>query len=166
MEKLIIKQINKFCKTNEDLRRLNRYIVGKGANINIEHVRYYGSKGLSKDIEAASNDMIRLLNYSKRPGKRKTYHIVLSFPDYIQDINAVRIAIDEVADEIFDDGYCLIYGIHESKKNLHAHLNILAVNYQTVRKWHMKKEEFEIWKKEKEKLIKDILMECHIKLMD
>ena len=162
MEKLIIKQVNESYKTNRDLRRLNRYIVGKGANKNIELVRYYGSKGISKDSEAASDDMIRLLDYSKRPGQRKVYHFIFSFPDYIQDVNAVRIAIEMVAEEIFDEGYCLIYGIHESKKNLHAHFSILAVSYQTNRKWHKKKEEFAMWKKGKEKLIKDILEEYYV----
>lgn len=166
MEKLVIKMINKPYEGAKDLSALNRYIVGKGKNRDMEPVRYYGSKGVSRDIKAASNDMFRLLNYSKRPGKRKVYHIIFSFPDYIEDANPVRIAIEEVAKEIFDEGYCLVYGIHESKRNLHAHFSIMAVNYLTGRKWHMKKGEFEAWKKRKKELIKDILREYNVELFD
>lgn len=166
MEKLIIKRVNKPYEADRDLRRLNRYIVGKGLNKSIEDVRYYGSKGVSKDIEAASDDMLRLFRYSKRSGKRKAYHVIFSFPSYIEDVNAVRVAIEEVANEIFRDGYCLVYGLHESKKNLHAHFSIMAVNYWTNRKWHMKKGEFEVWKKKKKELIQDILMEYQIILID
>lgn len=165
MEKLIIKWINKSYESNKDLRNLNRYVVGKGMNKDTEQVRYCGSKGISKEIEEASDDMIQLLNYSKRPGKRKAYHMIFSFPDYIEDINVVRIAIEEVANQIFDEGYCLVYGIHESKKNLHAHFSILAVNYWTNRKWHKNKKELEMWKKDKQKLIKDILGEHQIELL-
>ena len=164
MEKLVIKIINKTYRSNKDLKNLNRYVVGKGMNKNRESVRYYGSKGVSKNIEEASNNMIQILDWSKRPGTRKVYHVMISFPDYIEDVNIIRIAIEEVANAIFDDGYCLIYGIHESKKNLHAHFSILAVNYQTNRKWHMNRNEFKMWKKDMQECIEDILIENHIKL--
>lgn len=139
--------------------------MGKGLNKSTECVRYCGSKGVSKEVEEASKDMLRLLSYSKRPGKRKAYHMIFSFPDYIEDVNVVRIAIEEVANQIFDEGYCLVYGIHESKKNLHAHFSIMSVNYRTNRKWHKNKEEFELWKRNMKGLIKDILKEHQTELL-
>lgn len=128
---------------DKDIKNLMRYIAGETEEK--EKVRYCGGKGVPKKQRKAADRMIAVQKYFRKTNKRRVYHWIVSFPEYINDVNCIKIIAENIAD-IFFEKYQVYYGIHEDTDNLHIHLAVNAVSYVDGLKWHKSKKEFELFK--------------------
>ena len=143
--KLIVNCNEKHYSHNAGIKKLYKYIAGKGSNKNKEADIYIGAKGLSRKHDKAALQVINIQNALNKAKGRRIYHIVVSFPKDIKDYDMVREAADSIADFLFDD-YQVYYAVHHSTDNLHIHFGVNAVSYLTGRKWHNSKKEFSQFK--------------------
>lgn len=151
---ILVKNDHYPCK--RDIKNLINYIAGKTEGK--EEVKYCGGKGVPKNLDEVVNSMIAVQKYFRKTEKRRIYHWIISFPEYVKDVNCIKIIAENMAD-IFFENYQVYYGIHEDTDNLHIHLAVNAVSYVDGLKWHKSKKEFEATKCKIREEAEEILME-------
>lgn len=141
MGTIVVKLKNEHYEKENDMKRLLSYIAGEGKNKKKEKLLQSGGKGVSLNPEKAARQMQAVQRAYGKECKRRTYQLIVSFPEEVREKEAVINAAGGIADMLFED-YQVFYGIHISKNNWHVHYAINAVSYMTGKKWHQNKEEF------------------------
>lgn len=141
---------------DKDIKNLMKYIAGETEGK--EKVKYCGGKGISKKPDKTADRMIVVQKYFRKTSKRRIYHWIISFPEYVRDVNCIKIIAENVAD-IFFENYQVYYGVHEDTDNLHIHLAVNAVSYVDGLKWHKNKKEFEVIRRKIKEEAENILLE-------
>ena len=143
MENIVIK----FCygkkykyANNYSIRNLLNYITYEKDKKHF--VLHYGTRGLSKKIDKAAEQIIRSQRLIKKNKNRRMYQIVITFPHCVRNIDFVNEVADRIADYFYQD-YLVVYGVHTDTDNLHIHFAINAVSYVTGLKYHRSKKELE-----------------------
>jgi hypothetical protein len=136
----VIKIINRHCSGDDDISRLLKYTVGKGRNENKEKVLFCNGKGVSKDPDKAVKQMIQVQKYYNKDKRRRMYHMVVSFPEYIRSEYVIKRWAESIAEMLFER-YQVYYGIHTSTYNWHIHFAFNAVSYIDGKKWHQSKKD-------------------------
>jgi len=144
MEKIIIKNFedifvkNVHCgkyKNKKDALQLIRYIFGKSKKEEKQKpVRYiggYGVNGYDPDLCCDAMYIIKKLYKKTNPGLRCIYHLIVSFPEYIEDINIVKLISIDICKYFYQKGFQCIYGVHDDTEKLHIHIAINSTNFIT-----------------------------------
>ncbi|MBR1851609.1 MAG: relaxase/mobilization nuclease domain-containing protein [Lachnospiraceae bacterium] len=156
MEGIVIKiKSGKRAKysSNRAIHNLLNYIVcEKGTDHQVSH---WGTRGLSHDINKAVEQFIKSQKLIRKNKNRRAYHIIVSFPPDMQDVEFVNKAADEVANYFFND-YLVLYGVHTNTDSLHFHIAINSVSYVTGLKFHKSKQGIEQMKSDILGIIHDI----------
>lgn len=147
MEKPIIKLGDNHYESDKDIVNLLKYIAGKGKNKGTEIVLCQNGRGVSKKVEEAAEEMIIVQEAYRKAKKRRMYQLIVSLPKNIHNKNVIIKIAREISDMLYEN-YQIFYGIHISKENWHIHYAINAVSYQTGKKWHQNKKEFDKMKRE------------------
>lgn len=153
MERIVIKMNNEYYSSDEDISTLIAYIAGETKNK--EKTRYYNGRGLPHNHEKAAKTIIKVQRSIKKAKQRRIYHLFISFPSEVDDVNYVKLIAESVANMLFEK-HQIYYGVHEDTDNLHIHIAINAVSYIDGKKWHQSKKQFEDMKKDIRKIAKDI----------
>lgn len=141
MEKVVIKMVkNNYYQTEQDIKKLIRYIAAEGRNAESELLLCKNGKGVSVKANKAANQMIAVQKALKKDNGRRVYHIVVSFPKNIREKGLIQNSAEDIA-EMFFKKYQVYYGIHVSRENWHIHFAVNAVSYITGNKWHQNKRE-------------------------
>lgn len=156
MEKIAIKRMPHTYDSNKAIRNLLNYIVREKSSG--ECVKYWGTRGLLKDIKSAVKTIEIMQKYLKKDFGRRIHHFVISFPAEIKEEQVVYIIAEAIADYLGAE-YQLLYGVHTNTNNLHIHIAMNAVSYRSRLKWHVNAKEFDKWKKQLTKIAEDILKE-------
>lgn len=135
-----IKIMDEYYCSDNDIRKLLKYISGEGKNKDREKVLDYRGKGLSANAERAAEHIIMTQRVYGKDNKRRLYHMIISFPDDMRSKSAIRQTAESVADMFFSN-FQVYYGIHTAKENWHIHFAINAVSYRTGKKWHQNKKQ-------------------------
>ena len=158
MEQPVIKILNKYYSKDNDIRNLMAYIAGEGREKDKQKVVYISAAGLKRKYEKAGVQIIKTQKAFGKNQGRRVYHMIVSFPEEVKDLQYVKHSAKAVAAEIFKR-HQVFYGIHASTENLHIHFAINAVSYIDGRKWHMNKTEFEGFREYLIQLLNSILKE-------
>ena len=146
--------VNKHYRKEDDIKNLLKYIGAEGRNKDKEILLIFKTRGTSKEVEKAVEQMIGVQKAYGKDKKRRVYHLIVSFPKEVKDKKYIKLCAEKIADMLFER-YQVIYGIHTSKENWHIHYAINAVSYRDGKKWHKSKGEFAEWKTEIHKIVKD-----------
>lgn len=142
-EYIIVKNVK--CgkyKEKKDVKDLIKYITGH--SIIEKHqktVRYTGGYGVHTcDPVLCYNDMYIIKKiYKKTTSKnRSIYHFVISFSEYIEDANTVKLISIDICHHFYEQGFQCMYGVHEDTENLHIHIAVNSTNFKTGRQMHLK----------------------------
>ena len=112
------------------VRKLLEYILNPDKT---EGNRYVGSLNCSADAEKALQEMIATKKYfgkeRRDPHHRLAYHWVLSWPpdENISETDAMEIT-RKFCEEYFGENYEVVYGVHNDKAHMHAHICFNSVN--------------------------------------
>lgn len=154
-DRLIIKQINKRYNSEKAIQNVLGYIVRdkeKGREI-----RYWKAFGASrKNIGKVRRQFIKIQELAGKDNGKRIRHMVIIFPPEVNNLAPILIAADAVALFLYRN-YQVVYGVHEKKKQLHIHFAFNPVSYQTFRKWHMSRVEFENWRQDILQVVNDSL---------
>ncbi len=144
MEKIIIKDFKDIFvenvnpgkyKSRKDAIRLISYIFGHSEiKEKQKPVRYTGGYGVnSYDPYLCCEDMyvIKKLYKKTKKGLRHIYHIVVSFPKYIEDANTIKLISVDICQYFYQNGFQCIYGVHEDTEDLHIHIAVNSTSYKT-----------------------------------
>ena len=152
MEKLFVKVVAGCYKTEKAVRNVIAYVISVKCDDVINDVisekcdkatvKYYNCRGLPKERKKAATRLIKIQKAYGKASGRRAYHLMISFPDAYDDCNVIKIIAERIADEIFEKGYQLVYGIHEDTDNLHIHVVVSSVNFITGNKIHISDEDF------------------------
>lgn len=146
---IIVRFQNEYYTKKSDLINLLAYVAGFGKKK--QKILYVGTNGLSKDYVKAERQMKKVKKYYNKCDKRVAYHLVVSFPETIQNESLVIATSKRIAKELFSD-YQVYYVVHGTKKNLHIHFVINSVSYITGLKYHHSKNDTQLLKKKIEKI--------------
>ena len=138
MENIVISIKNRKYDSNKAIRNLLNYIVREKGSSN--KVKYWGTKGLSKDMTVAADQFIKSQKLLRKNKNRRAYHIIVSFPEDFKNVKFVKKAAEKIADYFYQD-FQVVYGVHTNEDNLHFHLAINSVSYVTGLKYHKSKSE-------------------------
>lgn len=163
-EEIVVKNIkNGKYKSNSDTRNLIGYIMGKSKDSdNQKPVRYTGGYGVPYyDFDMCCNAMGIIKKYYKKNKKslRKVYHFIISFPEYINDVNIVKIISVNICQHFYYNGFQCFYGIHEDTKNLHIHIAVNSTSFTTGKQMHFSYNELKTFKTTLKKTAYKILKE-------
>lgn len=157
MEQLVINMKNEYYPKDRDIQKLLAYIAGKGNNEGKEEVIRMRGRGISSNCQRAAKQIIKMQKAYKKNKARRCYHLIVSFPESMDNRNVVILAAHAIADMIWDEmHFQLFYGIHTSTDNLHIHFGINAVSYLSGRKWHQNSGEFQMFKQRIINIVNDI----------
>lgn len=156
MGKIMIKRVGHTYKDSMAIGNLLNYITREKDSGG--RVKYWGTRGLLKNVKLAVKTIETMQKYLKKDHGRRVHHFVLSFPSEIKEEQVVYIIAEAIADYLGGE-YQLLYGIHMNTENLHIHIAMNAVSYRTGLKWHVSAKEFEKWKKQLAKIAENILKE-------
>ncbi len=137
MGTLVIKFIPKYYPLEYDIMNLLQYIAGKGKK-DTEKITYIGARGLSLKYKDAAEQIMTMQETLGKNKNRRIYHMIISFPENIQNDILITGFAKKVAAMIWEE-HQVFYAIHNSTGNKHIHLAINAVSYKTCNKWHKSK---------------------------
>lgn len=156
MGKITIKRVDHTYKNRMAIGNLLNYITKEKDSG--ERVKYWGTRGLLKNVKLAVKTIETMQKYLKKDHGRRVHHFILSFSSEIQEEQVIFIVAEAIADYLGAE-YQLLYGIHMNTENLHIHIAMNAVSYRTGLKWHVSAKEFKKWKKRIAKIAENILKE-------
>lgn len=157
MERIVIKMNDEYYSGDDDIKKLMAYIAGETEDK--EKTRYYNGRGLPRNYEKAAKTIIKVQRSMKKAKQRRIYHLFISFPGEVDDVNYVKLVAESVANMLFEK-HQIYYGVHEDTDNLHIHLAINAVSYIDGKKWHQSKKEFGKMKQEIHKIACEVKKYC------
>lgn len=140
-EDIIVKNVNcgKF-KNKEDAINLIKYITGNSIIAEKQKpVRYIGGYGVcSYDPDLCYDSMyaIKKLYKTTSPRLRCIYHFLVSFPEYIEDANIVKLISIDICKHFYKNGFQCIYCVHEDTENLHIHIAVNSTSFITGKQMH------------------------------
>lgn len=140
-----------------DIRHAVSYAVSTKGKDKVR-VRYWGTRGLMKDLKKATEGIIAMQRYLGSDKDRRLYHFIVTFREGIQFIELVVIVANALADYIGKD-YQVVFGVHEDSTKLHIHLVFNSVNFRTGKKFHQSGREFDEWIKDMKAITEGILAE-------
>lgn len=141
MENVTVMVLNKHYESKKDMTQAIKYMAAEGRNMGKEKLLGCRGRGVSSKPEKAAFQMTAVQEAYARAGKRRMYHMIVSFPENVRDADAIQQAADAIANMLFEK-YQVFYGIHSSTDNWHIHFAINAVSYLNGEKWHKNKNEF------------------------
>lgn len=145
MGNVMVKRVNASYSKEGDIFRVMRYMCSeKDCG---ERLSYWNTRGLPKDLEKASARVEQSQTYLGKDSGRRINHLIVSFPETVQDEKIVYIAAERLAD-LFGEEYALLYGVHQDTDHLHIHFAMNTVSYRTGKKFHTSRKEFQAWKEE------------------
>ncbi len=112
------------------VRKLLEYILNPDKT---EGNKYVGSLNCSADAEKALQEMAATKKYfgkeRRDPHHRLAYHWVLSWPEDedISEADALEIT-RKFCEDYFGENYEVVYGVHNDKDHMHAHICFNSVN--------------------------------------
>lgn len=172
MEKITIKSFNDIFvknvnpgeyKSKKDAIQLIEYIFGcSKIKEKQKPVRYTGGYGVnSYNPYLCCNDIyiIKKLYKKIKAGLRHVYHIVVSFPKYIEDVNTIKLVSVGICQYLYKKGFQCIYGIHEDTENLHIHIAVNSTSYKTGNQVNLLKKDLENIQMDLKKIAYHILKE-------
>lgn len=138
--------------TDKEIKYIIRYVISR-KNTD-EKVRFWGTRGLSMDLDKMVVQMIAIQKLFGKKKGRRVYHMIISFPSKIRNMTLVRSVAEGVANYLFED-YQVVYGIHEDTDDIHIHFVFNAVSYWDGKKYHKNKKEFGEMKEDIRKIVKE-----------
>lgn len=145
MGNVMVKRVNAAYSKEEDIFRVMRYMCSeKDCG---ERLSYWNTRGLPKDLEKAASRLEQSQAYLGKDSGRRINHLIVSFPETVQDEKIVYIAAERLAD-LLGEEYALLYGVHQDTDHLHIHFAMNTVSYRTGKKFHANRKEFQAWKEE------------------
>ena len=151
-----VKRIDNNYDSDKAVENLIKYVIREKDSA--EKVRYWGTRGLLKNVNYAIETIITMQRYLNKNKGRRMYHIVVSLPSCIKDEQVTYILADVLAD-YFGRRYQLGYGVHFNTDNYHIHIAMNSINYKTGKKWHKSKKEFATWCDDLKDISESILRE-------
>lgn len=140
MGSVVVKLLDEHYQMESDMEGLLKYIAAEGNNGRGEILLKSRGKGVSSKPVKAARQMQAVQRAYGKEGKRRMYHLVVSYPKDMKKKAVILRAAEEIADMLFEN-YQVFYGIHTSTENWHIHYAVNAVNYNTGKKWHQSKKE-------------------------
>lgn len=145
MGNIIVKFIKRPYSKDDDIRNLFAYVAGMGENTEREDAAT-GCKGLSRNYQKAAEQVIFSQRVLGKDKGRRILHIVISFK-YNLSLAFVKDYAEKAADYIFEE-YPVYYGIHTSTDNVHIHMAVNRVSFNTNKKMHFNINELKSFRKE------------------
>ncbi len=161
MDKIMIKRVNANYSKDYDVENIMRYVCSEKQEHQHMQLHYWDTRGLPKNLEKAIALLKASQQYMGKDTGRRINHIVISFPETIQDVTLVYIIANHLADYLGKE-YTLIYGIHTDTNHLHIHFALNTISYRTGKKFHTNQKEFAEWKRQILIQIENILVEWKI----
>lgn len=156
-------------KKKEDMLKLIKYITGNSASLEVQKtVRYIGAYGVPYYNPELCRDAMYIVKkyYDKmdkiyKTGKplRSVNHFMISFKDYINDANIIKLIAIDICDDFYKNGFQCIYGVHEDTDNLHMHIAVNGTNFMTTKQLHLSNWEFKVLPKYLNKRTYELLKE-------
>lgn len=116
MEDIVVKMSDEHYGAAADMKKAIKYIAAEGKNAGKERLLRCWGRGVSSNASKVAGQMMAVQRALGKSGKRRMYHLIVSFPEDMRNASVIQKAADAIADMLFEN-HQVFYGIHISKNN-------------------------------------------------